>query len=230
LTPTKHHIHVKSRSTVVTHTHTCNRTSESSERSALRTTHYSAYCFTALLLARVGNSARPSVHKHIYRPNARFPNLYRKMFKNSHQLILHTECTDYHTAGMNGLYKGKFWRNLILARFEVITAVRMAMLLFWVVTSCGLVGKYQRFGETYCLQLQGWRWRQYVGSYHNTVILDTWIASALAPHIATEWLALLFRIREVPGSNRGPETGYPGWGSSWLSSVPPGKCRDSTLN
>jgi hypothetical protein len=29
------------------------------------------------------------------------------------------------------------------------------MLVFWVVTPCGLVGRYQRFGETYCLLLQG---------------------------------------------------------------------------
>jgi hypothetical protein len=35
-------------------------------------------------------------------------------------------------------------------RFEVLTAVKMSMLFFWVVTPCGLVGRYQRFGET-CL-------------------------------------------------------------------------------
>jgi hypothetical protein len=38
-------------------------------------------------------------------------------------------------------------------RFEVLTAVKMSMLVFWVVTPCGLVRRYQRFGETYCLQL-----------------------------------------------------------------------------
>jgi hypothetical protein len=32
-------------------------------------------------------------------------------------------------------------------RFEVLTAVKMSMLVFWVVTLCGLVGRYQRFGE-----------------------------------------------------------------------------------
>jgi hypothetical protein len=36
-------------------------------------------------------------------------------------------------------------------RYEVLTAVKMAMLVFWVVTSCGLGNRYQRFGETYCL-------------------------------------------------------------------------------
>jgi hypothetical protein len=34
-----------------------------------------------------------------------------------------------------------------LKRFEVLTAVKIAM-FFWVVTPCGLVGRYQRFGET----------------------------------------------------------------------------------
>jgi hypothetical protein len=28
-------------------------------------------------------------------------------------------------------------------------------------------------------------------------------------HVVIEWLALLLRIREVPGSNLGPESGYP---------------------
>jgi hypothetical protein len=34
-------------------------------------------------------------------------------------------------------------------RFEVTTAVKMSMLIFWVVTPCGLVGRYQSFGGTY---------------------------------------------------------------------------------
>jgi hypothetical protein len=40
-------------------------------------------------------------------------------------------------------------------RFEVLTVVKMSM-VFWVVTPCGLVGRYQCFGGTYCLHLQGW--------------------------------------------------------------------------
>jgi hypothetical protein len=40
-------------------------------------------------------------------------------------------------------------------RFEVLTAVRMTMLLFWVVSPCRLVSRYQHFEETYCLYLQG---------------------------------------------------------------------------
>jgi hypothetical protein len=30
-----------------------------------------------------------------------------------------------------------------------------SLLVFWVVTPCGLVGRLQRFGATYCLHLQG---------------------------------------------------------------------------
>jgi hypothetical protein len=43
-------------------------------------------------------------------------------------------------------------------RFEALPAVKKSMLIFWVVTSCGLVGRYQRFGGTYCLHLQGWHY------------------------------------------------------------------------
>jgi hypothetical protein len=50
-----------------------------------------------------------------------------------------------------------------------------------------------------------------------------------ATSFAVEWLALLLRIREVPGSNLGPKTGYLYCGFSWFSSVPPGKCWDITL-
>jgi hypothetical protein len=39
--------------------------------------------------------------------------------------------------------------------FEVLTAVKMSMLVFWVVKPNGLVGRYQRFGETSCVHLQG---------------------------------------------------------------------------
>jgi hypothetical protein len=34
-------------------------------------------------------------------------------------------------------------------------AVNMSMSVLWVVTTCGLVGRCQRFGETYFLHLQG---------------------------------------------------------------------------
>jgi hypothetical protein len=37
-----------------------------------------------------------------------------------------------------------------------------SMVIFRVVTPCGLVGGYQRFGGTYCLYLQSSKWTQYV--------------------------------------------------------------------
>jgi hypothetical protein len=37
------------------------------------------------------------------------------------------------------------------------TAVQLSMLIFWVVTQSGLAGRYQHFGGTYCIRLQGFR-------------------------------------------------------------------------
>jgi hypothetical protein len=34
-------------------------------------------------------------------------------------------------------------------------------MLLWVKSPCGLVGKSRRFGETYCLHLKPWKWRQH---------------------------------------------------------------------
>jgi hypothetical protein len=36
------------------------------------------------------------------------------------------------------------------------------MLFFWDLAPYRLVGRGHLFGETYCLHLQGWRWKQYV--------------------------------------------------------------------
>jgi hypothetical protein len=43
-------------------------------------------------------------------------------------------------------------------RFEVLTSVKMPLVVFWVVTPCEIVGGDQRFGGTYCLPLQGPTW------------------------------------------------------------------------
>jgi hypothetical protein len=45
-------------------------------------------------------------------------------------------------------------------KYEVLTAVNMSLLVFRVVTPCGLAGRYQHFGGTYCPHLQSWKWRQ----------------------------------------------------------------------
>jgi hypothetical protein len=51
-----------------------------------------------------------------------------------------------------------FFEDLSLhnVRFEVSTAARRRrMMMFWVLAPCRLVSVCQRFGETYCLHLQG---------------------------------------------------------------------------
>jgi hypothetical protein len=35
--------------------------------------------------------------------------------------------------------------------FGILRAVKAPITVSWIVTSCGLVGEYQHFGDTYCL-------------------------------------------------------------------------------
>jgi len=39
--------------------------------------------------------------------------------------------------------------------FEVFTAVKIQVCVFWVVTPCGVAVEYRRFGGSCCLHLQG---------------------------------------------------------------------------
>jgi hypothetical protein len=48
------------------------------------------------------------------------------------------------------------WSGLRAGKFD------LSVLVLWVVTPCGLIGRYQCFGGTYCLHLHPWRWRHYV--------------------------------------------------------------------
>jgi hypothetical protein len=41
----------------------------------------------------------------------------------------------------------RYENEIRVIRFEVLTAVRMMMLFFWVLAPCRLVGRCQRFGE-----------------------------------------------------------------------------------
>jgi hypothetical protein len=43
-------------------------------------------------------------------------------------------------------------------RLELLTTTKTSVLVLRVVTPHGLAGIYRRFGETYCLHLQGWIW------------------------------------------------------------------------
>jgi hypothetical protein len=59
---------------------------------------------------------------------------------------------------------------------------------------------------------------------------STWQIRYFYSFHRTSWsrcFTRLLRTREVPGSNLGLETGYPDWGFSWFSSVPPGNRRVS---
>jgi hypothetical protein len=49
------------------------------------------------------------------------------------------------------LWKPKVYYHI---RFEVLTAVKMSILVFWDVTPRRLVGGYHRFGGTNCLHVQ----------------------------------------------------------------------------
>jgi hypothetical protein len=68
------------------------------------------------------------------------------------------------------------------------------------------------------------------GPSNNLLMINFTTLDLIGPNVVVEWLVLLLCIREVPGSNLGPETGYPDWDFSWFFSVPPEKFRDSTLN
>jgi hypothetical protein len=41
------------------------------------------------------------------------------------------------------------------ARFEVFKAVKVLVMVFWIVTPCSVVVGYQRFGRPCCFHLQG---------------------------------------------------------------------------
>jgi hypothetical protein len=62
------------------------------------------------------------------------------------------------------------------------------MLVFLVVTLCGLVGRYERFGGTHCLHLQGLSERGgRVVSSPASVFGRTWVQiSARVPDVLTE--------------------------------------------
>jgi hypothetical protein len=47
--------------------------------------------------------------------------------------------------------------NILVVRFEILTAVTLKSTAFWDVTQCSLVGVYQRYGEMYWFHLQDQR-------------------------------------------------------------------------
>jgi hypothetical protein len=67
-------------------------------------------------------------------------------------LLISLQCTSY-----TNNYQFR-WEVLAMSFQQVSQSVTqwvsMSMLVFWVVTPCGLVGRYQRFEGTYSLHLQ----------------------------------------------------------------------------
>jgi hypothetical protein len=51
-----------------------------------------------------------------------------------------------------------------------------------------------------------------IGMVYKSGIWKTYL-----PNVMVEWLTLVFRIQEVPGSNLGPEISCPNWDFSWFS-------------
>jgi hypothetical protein len=68
---------------------------------------------------------------------------------NLTNLLRGPDLSELSPALIRNRYKTEQW-----LRFEVLTAVNMSMLVFWVVTPRGLIFRYQRFGETCCVHLQ----------------------------------------------------------------------------
>jgi hypothetical protein len=119
-----------------------------------------------------------------------------------------------------------------MEEFEVLAAGKTSMLVFWVLTSCGIVGRYQRFGGAYSLRLQG---RRTAHSPYGVTTQKTNVDKMEAAHInfsitlfqPSEWFAFLFRIKKISVSNIGPKTGYLIDFSSFIS-VPRAKLWNST--
>jgi hypothetical protein len=99
-------------------------------------------------------------------------------------------------------------------RFEVFTAVRMMTLCFWVSAPCNLAGRRQRHGETYCLLLQGWRWRQYV--FRNVGFYRR-VYTALKPRRTVSWNCITVQREEdsFPPTLTGHDTLV--WGKSFIT-------------
>jgi hypothetical protein len=75
--------------------------------------------------------------------------------------------------------------------YQVLMLVKVMMLLYWVVTPCGLIGRYSRFGEIY------WIWRQYVS--------PKWCYLPTSPHgITTQKNNIIIPVIFIITSLKGP--------------------------
>jgi hypothetical protein len=52
---------------------------------------------------------------------------------------------------------GYRWKYNIKMGFEILTEVKMSMVVLWVMAPSGPVDGYEGFGGTYCLHLEGYK-------------------------------------------------------------------------
>jgi hypothetical protein len=72
-------------------------------------------------------------------------------------------------------------------KLEFEVSMTLMMMFFWVSAPCKLVGRCQRFGETYCLHLQPWRWRSKLGCVAILVKLHTIKFSWQSAQVFSRW-------------------------------------------
>jgi hypothetical protein len=100
----------------------------------------------SLFITTLGN-ADGSIHVASLIPaNNSARDLLAKMWK----IVTQEESKSIYVAGVK-FSDTKGINPLVIAEF--LTAVKMLVLFYCVVTPCGLTGRYQRFGETYCFHL-----------------------------------------------------------------------------
>jgi hypothetical protein len=75
-------------------------------------------------------------------------------------------------------------------RFEVLTAVKTSILVFWVVTPSGFAGRYQRFERTYCLHIQG-------AEDGESMFFETLVSTPLPPRKPISALNTVFVINSM---------------------------------
>jgi hypothetical protein len=51
-------------------------------------------------------------------------------------------------------WENKLLNQKLIERFKVFMAVTILIMFFWVKSTCGLVGRSQRFEDTFCLHLK----------------------------------------------------------------------------
>jgi hypothetical protein len=116
---------------------------------------------------------------------------------------------------------GCSWAKFYM-RSEVFTAVEKRILVFWIV----LTGGYQRSGRTYLLN---WRQRQPTASLPRRPKSNIRYCKVIRTSRSSGHHSCFVRYSGNSSLNLSPETDYPVWGFNVVSSVPPAKCRDSTL-